>query len=242
MSEWKIKKKIKEKNKSIQIKNQMIKDQNNQHYQNYHKRFKYDYDILSLPDDIIALIGTFINPKEIIAIERINKIHKKQYEIVNRSTDDWIKHLKQYSLLYSIKSIEEYTNKNISKIKIEKLSIEELNCVELIYCDRVFNHRNINIDKDKFMTLHIKDDWIFNMHTTPERFISRIINYSKPTPRYLGQTYINMRGYKYIVRYTNDFDCISYFMNKSYWPGEGMKGCFRHVFIWEHAFTYSMNA
>ena len=96
MSECKIKKKIKEKIKSIQIKNQMIKDQN--HHDEDQKRFKYDYDIdISLvPDDIIALIGTFINPKEIVAVERINKIHKKQYEIVNRSTDDWINYLKQY--------------------------------------------------------------------------------------------------------------------------------------------------
>lgn len=238
MNEWKIKKKIKEKMKSIQIKNQMIKDENY-----YQKRFKYDYDVLSMPDDIIELIGTFINPKEIIAVERINKIHKKQYEIVNRSTDDWIKHLKQYPFLYSINSIEEYTNKNIPKIKIEKLTIEELNQnKEIVHCHgRTFDDRDIIVDKDKFMTLLYKEDWVFNMHTIPERFISRIINYSKPTPRYLGQTYVDMRGYVYVVRYTNDFDCISYFVNRSYWPGEGMKGCFRHVFIWEHAFTHSMN-
>lgn len=239
MNECKIKK-IKE---NIQSKNEMIKNQ-------HRKRFKYDYNfddififINLIPDDIIALIGTFINSKEIIAVERINKIYKKQYDIVNRSTDVWIKHLKQYPFLYSIKSIEEYTNKNISKIRIEKLTMEELNQMkELIYCeDRVFNHKDIIVDKDKFMILMYKDDWALNMHTIPERFISRIINYSKPTPRYLGQTYVDMRDYVYVVRYTNDFDCISYFVNRSYWPGEGMKGCFRHVFIWEHAFTHSMN-
>jgi hypothetical protein len=246
MSEWKIKK-IKEKMKSIQIKNQMIKDRN------YYKRFKYDndYDILSMPDDIIALIGTFINSKEIIAVERINKIHKKQYEMVNRSTDDWIKHLKQYPLLYSIESIEEYKNKvRIKKLTLEVNQIEvnrlEVNRLEVISCDQVFNRDividiDIIVDKDKFMTLLYKDDWVVNMHTIPERFISRIIKYSKPHPRYVGQTYIDMRGYLYVVRYTNDFDCISYFINKSYWPREGMKGCFRHVLIWENIFTNSMN-
>ena len=238
MSEWKIKKRIREKNKSIQIKNQMIKDQH------YYKRFKYDhyfYDIFInlIPDDIISLIGTFINPKEIIAVERINKIHKKQYEMVNRTTDDWIKHLKQYPLLYSIKSIE-YTNKD--KIRIEKLTIEELSRTkELIYCDRLFNHNDIIVHKDKFMTLLYKDDWVYTMHTIPERFISRIINSSKPRPRYVGQSYIDMRGYLYLVRYTTDFDSISYVINKSYWPGEDMKGCFRHVLMWENVFIHSIN-
>jgi hypothetical protein len=245
MSEWEIKKKIKEKNKiiqsNIQSKNQWIKDK---HYQN--KRFKYDcHDIdifINLPDDIVALIGTFINAKEIIAVERINKIYRKQYEIVNRSIDDWIKHLKQYPFLYSIKRIEEYKNDNV-KIRIEKLTIEELNArIKEVYCDdyRTFNHSDIIVDKDKFMTLLYKEDWVYTMHTLPERFICRIIDYSKPTPRYLGQTYVDMRGYKYIVRYTNNYDCISHCINKSYWPREGMKGCFRHVFIWEHAFAYSL--
>jgi hypothetical protein len=226
--------------KSIQIKNQMIKDRNVQHHQN--KKFKCD-DILSniflIPDDIIALIATFLNPKEIIAVERINKIHKKQYEIVNRSTDDWIKHLKQYPFLYSIESIEEYNN----KVKIKKLMLEEVDQfeldVEIITCDRTFD-RDIIIDKDKFMTLLYKDDWVINMHTIPERFISRIIEYSKPTPRYFGQSYVDMRGYLYLVRYTNNYDCISHCINKSYWPREGMKGCFRHVLIWEN-FIDSMN-
>ena len=237
--EWEIKKKIKEKNKNIRSKNEI-----NQ-YQNKRFKYHYDHDILSnlslMPDDIIALIGTFINSKEIIAVERINKIYKKQYEIVNRSTDVWIKHLKQFPLLYSIKSIEEYhttKNNNIKnkiKIRIEKLTHQDIKIINDIYqYDRVFDHRDIIVDKDKFMTLLYKDDWVHNMHTIPERFISRIINYSKPMPRYLGQTYVDMRGYKYIVRYTNDDDSISYFMNRSYWPGEGMKGCFRHVFIWEH--------
>lgn len=248
--EWEIKKKIKESNKKIQRKNEMIED--GKHYRNHYqnKRFKNHHDIsfpdiLSMPDDIIAMIGTFINPKEIIAVERINKIYKKQYEIVNRSTADWIKHLIQFPLLYLIKSIEYKNVKNKIKIRIEKLTIEELNArkKELIYCDvdyRPFNDSVIIVDKDKFMTLLYKDDWVHNMHTIPERFIFRIINYSKPTPRYLGQTYVDMRGHKYVVRYTNDFDCISYFMNKSYWPGEGMKGCFRHVLMWENEFIINI--
>jgi hypothetical protein len=91
------------------------------------------------------------------------------------------------------------------------------------------------------MTLLYKDDWVYTMHTIPERFISRIIHYSKPHPRYVGQTYIDMRGYLYLVRYTTDFDCISYVINKSYWPGEDMKGCFRHVLIWENVFIHSIN-
>jgi len=241
--EWEIKKKRKEKNKRIQSKNERIQD--GIHYQKYNqKRFKYDNDInIFLPDDIIALIGTFINPKEIIAVERINKIYKKQYQMVNRSIDDWINHLKQYPFLYSIKSIEEYKHRGKVKISIEKLTIEELNArieelddrmKELLSYDRVFYHRGIIVDKDKFKSLLCKDDWVINMHTIPERFISRIIEYSKPTPRYLGQSYVDMRGYRYIVRYSTDLDNISYFINKSYWPGEGVKGCFRHVFIWKN--------
>jgi hypothetical protein len=243
MSEWKIKKKIKEKMKSIQIKNQMIKDRNGQHHQN--KKFKCNYEeieILSLPDDVIRLVATFINPKEIIAVERINKLHKKQYEIVNRSTDDWIKHLKQYPLLYSIKSIEEYNNKvKIKTLMLEEVDQFELNHVEIITCDRTFDRNIVIVDKDKFMTLLYKDDWVINMHTIPERFISRIIEYSKPTPRYFGQSYVDMRGYLYVVRYTNNFDFISHYINKSYWPREGMKGCFRHVLIWENVFMHLMN-
>ena len=83
--EWEIKKKIK-------TQNDIIKTYSMQRYFNRSSYYNYDYlydhfyeDILShvsfMPDEIIHLIGTFLNPKEIIAIERINRIRNKQYHI-----------------------------------------------------------------------------------------------------------------------------------------------------------------
>ena len=172
-------------------------------------------------------------------IERINRIRNKQYNIVIRNTDDWIEHLKQYPFLYNIKSITEYTtSKSIkTKIKIVKLSNEELNnrIKELIRCncDRIYSHEDIVVHKEKFMSVLYKDDWVHNMHKIPQMFISRIIHNTLPTPRYFGQSYTNMVSYKYIVCYSSDYDGVSYFINRSYSPRQGIKGCLRYSLVWE---------
>ena len=116
--EWEIKKKIKEKNKRIQEKYEMIKEKKDYFKKSKCDNLHYNFDIFDIfihlmPEDIINLISTFLNPKEIIAVERINKINKKQYEKVNRSVDNWINHLKQYPFLYTIKSIECINEKKI---------------------------------------------------------------------------------------------------------------------------------
>ena len=163
-----------------------------------------------------------------------------------RNTDDWIEHLKHYPFLYNIKSINEYnckTNgktKNATmktKIEIIRLSIEELNSriKELISCDcdRMYSHEDIIVDKENFMSVLYKDDWVHNMDKIPQKFISRIIYNTLPKPRYFGQTYTNMVGSKYIVRYSSDYDGVSIFINKSYSPRQGIYGCSRYALLWE---------
>jgi hypothetical protein len=142
------------------------------------------FDLNSIPKEIVEYIGEFINSKEIIAEERINKINAKQTQMIKRSPDEWIEWFMKHPHMYNINFI------HVSK---REIMIDTYNW-------------NFRLEqKSELLDLMIYDEtWNKNLFDSPKNIIKKIILHSKPSPRYHGQTFVDMKGQKFQAIYVVD--------------------------------------
>jgi hypothetical protein len=159
--------------------------------------------IQSMPDDVANLIGTFFNAKEMVGMERMNRLSALQEKFKTRTENDWIQAWEKGKAHFLP-----------TLIKV---------------CPKTIKYNYCWGEKD---SLNRKDLCKFAIgYTRPiDSFIEKCIIWSRPKPIHQGQRYTDISGKYLVAEWLRHKD--EHWTSFRYNDGTDQQGCERKELRW----------